>query len=370
MHYQVFQNESYPTIPLDEILKFIYYINWFEINSSKKTQYTMYWEWFEFKSEYDLELFNIFLKLYLEFAIDLEMKEIWNDNQIINKNLKWELDKYWIEDSREKFTKILLKQNKKYDLLSIFHNWEHISNLIKKHDWFDISLSINWNTFLNLFFRKITQYKGYNNINKNKIINELYENISNKLDWDINSSNKIEIFYTFENYLENSLLVFPLLKELEINWNLKISSIVIKQNYIYFYLENFIDFKKNIILKVSEKIIKNDTTTFEYKNNIFYINNEEVYFKSNSTKIFDLFRLIFDAFIGLKSNNISIVEFIDFYKENKKKYKNLSINDIKDTEKVRINIKDKCSQIEKKGNIKQFIGTSENYIQCKYFKPE
>lgn len=371
MHYEIFENESFPTISLNEVLTFIYSINWFEINSSKKTQYIMYWDWFEFKSEKDLKLFYIFLKLYFESAIDLALKEIWNDNNIINNGLKEKLNEYLLKDDRDILTKIIFKIDKEYDFEWFFYNWEEISKIIKKHDWFDISLHINWYSLLYLLFRKITQYKWYSDLNKKLIINELYENISKKIDNDKNSSKRIEIFYEFDNYLENNRLIFPLLKELEENKNLVIDKVVLKENYIHFYLEKFINFKKEVITELSEKIIKKDIIKFEYKNDEFYINNEAIYFDNKNTKIFHLYRFIFDAYIKFNKNHLSYIELEKFFDENSANYLKIKRDFfINYDSKIRKDLQTKNKDIQEKFWIEKFIGIDKSWIWCHYYHPE
>lgn len=371
MDYKPFENEYFPTISLDEILTFIYNVNWFEINSSKKTQYIIYWDWFEFKSEKDLSLFYILLKLYFESAIDLGLKEIWNDNNIINKELKTKIDSYLIKDNRDLISKTIFKIDKEFDIRWIFYDWEDISKIIKKHDWFDISLFIKWYSFFYLLFRKITQYKWYDDLNKNKIINELYENISKKINGEINYSTKIEIFYEFDNYLENNRLIFPLLKELEENKNLVINKVILKENYIHFYLEKFIDFKKEVILEVSEKIIKKDVIKFEYKNEAFYINNEKIPFDSKNTKIFHLYRFIFDAYKKFNKNHLSYVELEKFFDENWEKYLKIKRDFfINYDSKIRKSLQDKNKYIKQNFGIDTFIGIDKSWIGCHYYHSE
>lgn len=371
MHYQSSQNNDSSTISLDETLKFLDALDGFEIVSTKKTQYIMHWEWFEFKSEKDLDLFQLFLKLHLESIISLSLKQVWNDNLINNPSLKKELDKYIIKDDRDIISRTFFKLQKEYDFELIYDNWESISQLIKRHDWFDISLHINWYSLLYLLFRKITQYKWYSDLNKKLIINELYENISKKIDNDKNSSKRIEIFYEFDNYLENNRLIFPLLKELEENKNLVIDKVVLKENYIHFYLEKFINFKKEVITELSEKIIKKDIIKFEYKNDEFYINNEAIYFDSKNTKIFHLYRFIFDAYIKFNKNHLSYIELEKFFDENSANYLKIKRDFfINYDSKIRKDLQTKNKDIQEKFWIEKFIGIDKSWIWCHYYHPE
>lgn len=371
MHYKTFQNNYSPIISLDETLKFIYALDGFEIASNKKTQYIMHWEWFEFKSERDLDLFQLFLKLYLNSTINLSLRQIWNDNWINNPSLEKELNKYIKEDDRDIISRTIFKLQKEYDFELIYENWESISQLIKKHDGFDISLWVNGIYFFDLFFINITQYKWYDDLNKNKIINELFENISKKINGEINYSKQIEIFYEFDNYLENSRLVFPLLKELEDNKNLTIDKVVLKENYIHFYLEKFIDFKKEIIIEVSEKIIKKDVIKVEYKNDSFYINNEEIPFDSKDTKIFHLYRFIFDAYNHHEKNHLNYEQLEKYFDENWQNYLEIKRDFFKNYDsKIRRSLQDKNKDIKQKFGLEIFIGIGKSWIWCQYYNPE
>lgn len=376
MHYKTSTINFYPSASLDEILTFIYFINWFEINSNKKTQYISFWEWFEFKSENDLKLFEIFLKLHLEWVINLTLREIWNDNQIINKELKEELKYHIQEDFRDKISKMLFRLGNEYDLHSIFYNWEEISKLIKKHDWFDISIEINWYSFLYLFFRKITEYKWYEKINKRNIINELFEIISKKINHEINLNKEIEIFFELDDYLENKILVLPLLKELEENKNIKINKIIIKDDYIYFYLDKFTNFKKEVIFEVAENINKSKILV-DYKDNKIFINNEEIFFQKDKnwiykeSKIYNLYKIIFDSFDYHKTNKVTYQEIqlvfdLKKYNEIKKEY---FIWDNYD-KYIRKDLQEKNKNILEKFDLDTFIGIDKRWIWCEYYKPE
>ncbi len=377
MYYNPFQNNYSQIISLDETLKFIYALDGFEIVSTKKTQYIMHWEWFEFKSEKDLDLFQLFIKLHLESIISLSLKQVWNDNLINNPSLKKELDKYIKKDERNIILRIFFKLQKEYDFELIYENWENISQLIKKHDGFDISLWVNGIYFFDLFFINITQYKWYDDLNKNKIINELFENISKKINWEINYSKQIEIFYEFDNYLENNRVIFPLLKELEENKNLVISKVILKENYIHFYLEKFIDFKKEVLLEVSKKIIKKEIIKVEYKNKIIKINNDEIEFLKDKhwiykeSKIYNLYKIIFDSFDYYKKFKVSFEELqtifdLNIYNELKKEYFTWMNYD----NFIRKDLQTKNKLIKEKFNIETFIGIDKNWIWCQYYNSE
>lgn len=372
MHYKPFQNEFYPTISLDEILQFLSSYHYAILDSKNRTNiYNWDKDWFEFKSEKDLDMFYIFLKLYYESAIDLEINALWNDNQRINQELSKKLKKYLQVDNRDIISKVLLKTKKQYDIRGIFEDWNEISKYIKTYDWFYLSLRINSSSFLHLLFRKITQYKWYDNLNKKLIINELYENISKKIDNDKNSSKRIEIFYDFDDYLENNRLVFPLLKELEENKNLVIDKIILKENYIHFYLEKFIDFKKDIILKISEKIIEKEVIKVEYKNETFYINNEEIPFDSKDTKIFHLYRFIFDAYNQYERNHLNYEQLEKYFEKNWQNYLKIKKDFFKNYDsKIRKDLQTKNKYIKEKFNIEEFIGIGKSWIWCQYYTPE
>lgn len=371
MQYKPLKNEFDISITLDQILKFIYSNNQLEINSKKRTSYIDLGEWFEFKSKLELDLFKTFLNLYLESAIDLKIDWIWNDNQIENKELKLELNKYIFEDDRNFLIRKLFKIETEYNYLEIYDNWEEISKIIKKHDWFDISIIVRWFEFFDLFFRKITEYKWYEDLNKSKVINNLFENISNKLAWEINSSKEIEIFYELDNYLENNRLIFPLLKELEKSNNLVINKIILKNNYLFFYLDKFIDFKKSLIQEKLKNIIKENKIIVEYKNDSFYINNEEIKFKSKKSKIYNLYKIIFDTFNYYKKSNISYEEIQNVFDLNKyEKIEKDFFSWLKYDENIRKDLEIKNKEIEKKYNLADFIGCDKAWIQCQSYKSD
>jgi len=371
MHYKSFQNEFYPTISLDEILQFLSTYHYIILDSKNRTKIYDYWEWFEFKNTNNIDMFYIFLKLYYESAIDLHVTGFWNENGKKNKELEKTLKQYIDENTSGIVSNVLLKIKKSYDIGWIFEDWKFISSKINKWDSFDIELRINSLNFFHLLFRKITQYKWYSDLNKKLIINELYENISKKIDNDKNSSKRIEIFYEFDNYLENNRLIFPLLKELEENKNLVIDKVVLKENYIHFYLEKFINFKKEVITELSEKIIKKDIIKFEYKNDEFYINNEAIYFDNKNTKIFHLYRFIFDAYIKFNKNHLSYIELEKFFDENSANYLKIKRDFfINYDSKIRKDLQTKNKDIQEKFWIEKFIGIDKSWIWCHYYHPE
>lgn len=316
MQYTPLKNEFDISITLDQILKFIYSNNQLEIDSKKRTSYIDLGEWFEFKSKLELDLFKTFLNLYLESAIDLKIDWIWNDNQIENKELKSELNKYIFEDDRNFLIRKLLKIEKEYDYLEIYDNWEEISKIIKKHDWFNVSIKIRGFEFFDLFFRKITEYKWYDDLNKDEIIDSLFENISNKLNWEINSSKEIEIFYDFDDYLENNRFVFPILKDLEDNKKLNIENVIIKDNYIHFYLDKFIDFKKDIIkdLKPLYERLSFEDWKLKIDDNIL------ISWKKKGTKIYEIIDIIIDWIKKHQKLELSYDELKIIFSENEEKY--------------------------------------------------
>lgn len=376
MYYKTFKNEFYPKTSLDEILTFINYLNWFEINSNKITKYISFWEWFEFKSGNDLKIFEIFIKLHLESVINLWLREIWNDNQIINNELKERLEYHIQDDFRYKLSKIFFKIKKEYDLQSIFYDWNKLSKLIKKHDWFNISIEINWYSFLDLLFRKITEYKWYEKINKKNIVSELYEILAKKINNETNLNKEIELFFDFEDYLENKILIFPLLKELEENKNIKINKLIIKENYIYFYLDKFINFKKEIILNVSENINK-WVLTIEYKENNIFINWVEIEFQKNKewikneTKIYNLYKIIFDSFNYHKKNKVSFEDVKKvFHPKKYKEIKEYYFDWMNYDNFIRKDLQIKNKLIKEKFNIETFIGIDKGWIWCYYYNPE
>lgn len=255
MDYKIIKNDLWPMITLDQMF---YFINLYDLTLSYKRQFVINkWEWYEFWKDIYLELFEILMVLHMENVISLRIFDVKNTRFKSNKKLINELKNYTDKEPL-KLPYTFIKDNDllwKYSIFSIMHNWDFIKWLIKPYDYFDISVEIKGSPFLNLFFIKITEFKWYNNINKEYIWKILYENIIEQTWWKLNYLWKIELFYRFEeDYMKDKRLILPLLCELEWKWNLRISNIKIDGEYIYFELDKLLDLSEEWFIKTSNDI--------------------------------------------------------------------------------------------------------------------
>lgn len=313
-----------PVTTLEQVLKFInnYWYIWpIEFNQLS------FEDWIEFRWINSIDFFEWLLQLHLESAIDLEIKwqlenEFWRINHKLNKFLN-----NYLKESQPLLW-FLTKKSKYYDIILLRQDFHLIKEDIKNFDsiWFNIR--VNWRQFLTLLFCKITEYLGYNWMDINKISKMLYKQIIDETSWKSNYLWNIEIFYKFDDYLDNKRLVLPILSELENKWNISINNIKIEKEYIYFKISKVIDISEELFYEVWNQIInvwitksnkwsKNETIEkFEYTKDWLLINSKK-WTPKDSLKSEIFLRVLSNYFFDSpKSNEILVTDLNSYYLDN------------------------------------------------------
>jgi hypothetical protein len=109
--------------------------------------------------------------------------------------------------------------------MSIYREWGQVKNKPPLDSSFDIKIKINPTRFFDILFIVINQEKDYNKLTNNKIIKELYNDISKKINNELSCEWDINIFEPFDNYVNNKYSIFPVLCELYYSQNIFIKSI-------------------------------------------------------------------------------------------------------------------------------------------------
>lgn len=380
-------------ISLKNILNIINEYIWNNMNSKEFKKSVYKWE-FHFDSEYRKEQFKDLLTLNHEWAIKLHILSYEDsyENEKQNIYIKKELKKYqlyekwliWIlkgsiptkkkniieiSDIRFKNWNIKKVKIKWFKSYSIYRNWNSIEKYIPWFSSFKIEIIIHYERLFHILFKIISQERENNKLTNSKIILELIKSIKEETKWKSNYDKKtINIFYNFNSYLKNKYSIFPILKELERQWNLKIESMVLKNNLIYFNLQNLISIEKETFNNALSQVIKEDTYKIEFKNENLYINNNPIFWNRRNTKIFEIIKLIFNYFIDNKTNKGNYTSLINYVNKNNlySDFKKLDTKKISYTY-LRRDIKIKCDEIEKKLWISNLIETNSTAIKCRYF---
>lgn len=373
MHYKL-NLDIEPNTSLDEILNFIrmYWYKW------PYDFWNLYFEdGIEFKSKYSLDFFHWLLHLHLENAIDLEIKwdcenEMWRKNKKINIFLKENKE----ESSWMLSNLINWKSYKYYNINNIESNIEYFNQHIKYLDYLLFNIRIKWYQLLTLLFNKIHKELWYENINQKKISENLYKNILEQTWWKNNYLNKITIFYNFFNdYIKDNRIILPIISELENKWNLKIKNIKLENEYIYFEFDRINNISEKLFIELAENIVDSSNTKskleLKYTENNFILNNKNIDFKAKTSKIYQIFLLVFDTFNKYKKNHVSFDEINNILSKNPEKYFRISSKDLVNYDTaLRKNIEEKNKSIEKKHNISELIGINKSWISCGYYNPE
>lgn len=332
MYYNLLMNTS-PTTSLEQILRFInhYYYEW-EISYNNRLNFT---DIIEFRGDDYMNLFIALLHIHLESAIDLEIKwqesnELWK----INNELKKHLKKYKTSNKWSFLSKFIWEEEW-YSILSILLNWDSIKKDINHWDLISFNITINPNAFFTLLFSKITEELWYKQINREKSSKDLYKFIIDLTWWKVNHYDNIEIFYSFNDFLDNKRLTLPILAELENKWLAKIKNIRLKDNYIYFIIDKITWINEEIIIDIWNRISDTTNPNLKYKvENIAYTDdwimiNWKKWIPKNSEKseyFLKLLSLYFSKNPNI--NNISITKFNDFYiQHNKENLKYLTLTE-------------------------------------------
>jgi thiol-disulfide isomerase/thioredoxin len=359
---------------LSEVLNFINKY-WYK----KTIEFTSFYfeDGIEFNYENSLTFFHWLLNLHLERVIDLEIKwscenEMWRKNKKINLFLKENL-----ETGLLNFSAITGKKHKKiYDIIFIERNIEYFKNNILPNDYLLFDIRVYWNRLLELLFQKIHHELGYENIKHRDISQNLYNNILEQTWWKNNFLDKITIFYHFYNdYIKDNRIVLPLLSELEEKWKLKIKNIKLEDEYIFFEFDKINDISENLFIKTVGEIVKIPNSKWEvelkYEENNFILNNKYIDFKSQKSKIYQIFLLAFDSFNKYKKNHVNFDEINSVILENSDKYSTISSKDLINYDNsLRKNIEEKNKSIEKSHNVSELIGINKSWILCQYYTPE
>ena len=239
-----------PVTSLEEVLLFIRYYGyqwdiWFNLLEFS--------DGVEFKSNLTLDFFKALLQLDIENAIRLDIKwqvsnDFWRKNPLLDK----ELSKYkWKESG---FIWMLNWNNEFYDILNLRMNWDTFKLSVKYPDVIMYDISVRGRHFLTLLFSKITEELWFLDQDREESAKNLYKTIYEKTDNKNNYHDKVELYYKFEDYLDNRRLFVPILSELQEKGSLKIEDIIIRWEYIHFIVSRIIDISEKLFIETSNAI--------------------------------------------------------------------------------------------------------------------
>ena len=368
MHYDL-KLDIEPTTSLDEILNFItrYWYKWaFNFSHLSIDDNLGFQNWDS------LDFLKSLLHLHLESAIDFEIQWwVQNTRGIKNKKIDSFLkDKIRVENW---LLSVFANRNwyKFYDIYSIELHFDYLRQNIKPYDYLSYSINLKWYQFFTLLFCKIHHELWYKNIDTNTVAKDLYNYIYEQTNHKNNHLWTIKIFYPFyKNYLNDNRLVFPLLSELENDLYIKIKDIEILDEFIYFEIERINHISEKLMCKIASKIPDkwNNTIVAKYIDDSILINWKEIYFKTKNTKIYNLYKIMFDCFEKNKTNKVSYWELITLLARFPQKYPKLKKEYFLDyDQKIRKDIQEKNKNIQ---IVDDFIGIDKSWIYCDYYIPE
>ncbi len=307
--------KSEPAIRLGQVL---WFINFYGYQNQIDYKSFTFEDGIEFKRSFQQDYFESLMQLHLEHAITLKFQwqttnEFWRNNKELEKTLREYKDKdlFW---------------QAAFDIASFRLNWDSIKDQIKQYDCFGYEIIVHWRRFLELMFCKISQEMWYLDIDREAVVESLYQYIIDCTNWKHNYNDQILLKYKFDDYLDNRRLILPLLVEMEELWVVKINDISIKDNYITFTISNIIDISEEEMIKIIKKIPWKFYLDSEPKNieKIEYTQkgvkiNDRLWGPKDSQKTEDFIKLVSMYFFenpNIKFIHITTIE--DFYIKNKK----------------------------------------------------
>lgn len=325
-----------------------------------------------FDRDYSWDLYYLyeilFLKLFKNWLIDIKLFSFKHDiNTKVWKRFYAFMDKYNIKSNEFHSSE---SWKTEYDISSIIKNSykEFISHILENiilkwnvNDEYEFSNRLDFIATIpsiKIFFEKLHSMlsKHYEN---NKYLKEEFIKL-------LNISNNI-IKIPFDEYFKEKVQFFEYLKYLESKNKLAINKVyqeklISKPHYIVFDIEKYISKFETIHLINYEKI--ENEIIVNFKNNELFIYWNKIKFNKWS-KIWTLYKLVFDYFIENNTNNVSFENLIKYYELNKIDYIFEKTPEFK-YDYFRRDVEKKNESLE----IKDFLGINYSWFSCQYFNPE